>query len=523
MKKKKLFIFLGTIVLVVVLGLPFLLKKDNVINKDTDTKKVTSVYRMSGYSLEAFDLYFLNSEDNKNNMVYSPLSIKYALEMLHDGSSGNSKAQLGAIIGDYEAKKYLNSANMSFANALFIQDESKNAIKNNYINTLNNKYNASIIYDSFNSPDNINKWISDKTLGLLKDVVDDVKDKDFLLVNALGIDMEWKNVIQPVPEKEPYDKLHSDFDGEFIVTYPHEKEAIDPITYYVEVGLLDSDYFPTINFNGKDSKGLMFAASINNYDIINTLGKENIENNIRKEYEKFVAADTCGEASYESTDKVVSKYMSELGANYKDVASSTDFRYLDNEDVKVFAKELKEYNNTTFEYVAIMPKEKELADYIKNVNVKDINKVISDLVPITLEASEKNVITKIEGMLPIFKFDYDLNLQKDLETLGVKDIFDIDKADLSNLTTMQKTYISEVKHKANIEFSNEGIKASASTIVGGKGDIGCEFDYLYEVPVKTIDLNFDKPFMFIIRDKYTGEVWFAGSVYEGIAQDLHMK
>ena len=521
--KKKLFIFLGTIVLVVVLGLPFLLKKDNVINKDTDTKKVTSVYRMSGYSLEAFDLYFLNSEDNKNNMVYSPLSIKYALEMLHDGSSGNSKAQLGAIIGDYEAKKYLNSANMSFANALFIQDESKNAIKNNYINTLNNKYNASIIYDSFNSPDNINKWISDKTLGLLKDVVDDVKDKDFLLVNALGIDMEWKNVIQPVPEKEPYDKLHSDFDGEFIVTYPHEKEAIDPITYYVEVGLLDSDYFPTINFNGKDSKGLMFAASINNYDIINTLGKENIENNIRKEYEKFVAADTCGEASYESTDKVVSKYMSELGANYKDVASSTDFRYLDNEDVKVFAKELKEYNNTTFEYVAIMPKEKELADYIKNVNVKDINKVISDLVPITLEASEKNVITKIEGMLPIFKFDYDLNLQKDLETLGVKDIFDIDKADLSNLTTMQKTYISEVKHKANIEFSNEGIKASASTIVGGKGDIGCEFDYLYEVPVKTIDLNFDKPFMFIIRDKYTGEVWFAGSVYEGIAQDLHMK
>ena len=28
-------------------------------------------------------------------------------------------------------------------------------------------------------------------------------------------------------------------------------------------------------------------------------------------------------------------------------------------------------------------------------------------------------------------------------------------------------------------------------------------------------MTFDKPFMFIIRDKKTGEVWFAGNVYQG--------
>ena len=85
---------------------------------------------------------------------------------------------------------------------------------------------------------------------------------------------------------------------------------------------------------------------------------------------------------------------------------------------------------------------------------------------------------------------------------------------------MQKAYIDEIKHKASIEFSNEGIKAAAATTVGGKGDMDCSFDYLYKVPVKKIDLTFDKPFMFIIRDKNSGEVWFAGSVYEGIAQDF---
>ena len=521
MKKKNIITFIIVVVVVVAIGVPIVLwqnKKDTSINTNTSVEKTKSLYRLSGNDLEDFDLYFLGLENKKTNTIYSPLSIKYALEMLMDGTNGESKKQIENIIGDYEAKKYDNNANMSFANALFIQNDFKSKIKSNYINNLKTKYNASVIYDTFSSADNINSWISDKTLGLLKNVLDDVNDKDFLLVNALGIDMEWKNVIQPIEDKEPYDKLHTHY-GEFVVSYPHEKETDDGLTYAVGVSSLSSDYFPTIKFNGSDIKGLHFAASINNYDIINTLGRENIENNIKKEYEKFVAEKTCGDGPYESTEKVVSKYMSEIGANYKDVASSTDFRYLDNDDGKVFAKELKKYNNTTLEYVGIMPKEQDLGDYIKDMKAKDINQIIDDLVPITLEASEKNVITKIEGMVPIFKFDYELNLQKDLETLGVKDVFNIDKADLSNLTTVQKAYVDEIKHKASIEFSNEGIKAAAATTVGGAGDAGCDFDYLYKVPVKTIDLTFDKPFMFIIRDKNSGEVWFAGSVYEGIAQD----
>ncbi len=519
--KKNIIVFIIVVVLVITVGILFIIlnnKQNHNKSANTGVKKVDSPYRLAGNDLEDFDLYFLGLENKNQNMIYSPLSIKYALEMLLEGTSGESKSQIAAIIGDYEAKKYENSANMSFANALFVQNEFKNSIKSSYTDTLKNKYNASIIYDSFSTPDNVNAWISEKTLGLLQNVLDDVSDKDFLLINALGIDMEWKNVIQPVPGGTPYDKLHSDYDGEFGVSYPHEKETDESFTYSVGVSLLDSDFPPTINFNGKESKALEFAASINNYDIINTLGRENIENNIKKEYEKFVAEKTCGEGPYESTEEVVSKYMSEIGANYKDVASSTDFRYLDNDDVKVFAKELKKYNNTTLEYIGIMPKEQDLSDYIKKMKAKDINQIINNLVPITLEASEKNVITKIEGIVPIFKFDYELNFQKDLESLGVKDVFNIDKANLSNLTSAQAEYIGAVKHKASIEFSNEGIKAAAATTVGGKGDMSCDFDYLYKVPVKKIDLTFDKPFMFIIRDKNSGEVWFAGSVYEGITQ-----
>ena len=101
----------------------------------------------------------------------------------------------------------------------------------------------------------------------------------------------------------------------------------------------------------------------------------------------------------------------------------------------------------------------------------------------------------------------------DLKKLGIKDVFDINKADLSNMVK-GKQYIDTAVHKANIEFSNDGIKASAVSAMGGAGAARGGFDYFFKVPVEEIDLTFDKPYMYIIRDKSSGEVWFAGTVYE---------
>ena len=73
---------------------------NNDTNKQKDTnknvvdkKEVSSEYRMSGNGLEKFDLAFLKLENNGKNAVYSPLSIKYALEMLAEGADGNHREQ----------------------------------------------------------------------------------------------------------------------------------------------------------------------------------------------------------------------------------------------------------------------------------------------------------------------------------------------------------------------------------------------------------------------------------------------
>ena len=101
-----------------------------------------------------------------------------------------------------------------------------------------------------------------------------------------------------------------------------------------------------------------------------------------------------------------------------------------------------------------------------------------------------------------------------LESIGIKDVFDDTKADLSSLGAPKGEYIKVAKHKANIEFTEEGIKASASTVFGGGGAAGWGFHYSFDVPVEVIDMAFDHPYMYIIRDKETGEVWFMGTVYD---------
>ena len=503
-KNKNLAVIIIIIVLLALLGTYFVLSKGNKDNgKDviSNEPKKVSAYRMSGNSIEDFDLAFLMLESGEKNKLYSPLSIKYALAMLSEGAKGSTKEQIDDIIGGYKSNKYVNSNNMSFANAVFINNTYKNQIKESYAKNLNNKYNAEVIYDDFTSANTINSWVSNRTFNLVNNILDDqtVKDKYFFLVNALAIDMEWNKKIQATT---------NDYRERYNVQYNHEK-------YSTSIPLIESTY-GKVNFNGQDVDSVEFGASINNYDIVSTLGRDNIKKTITDAYTDWLKDPESYEYAKMSNeldvDKYVEEFIKQLDSNYKRVDTSTDYYFYIDDNVKAFAKDLKTYNGTTLEYVGIMPTSESLTDYIKNTNAKKINNIISNLKTIELNNFEKGKVTQITGKIPLFKYEYELQLVDDLKALGITNIFDKDKSDLSEIATTG-AYIDSAIHKANIEFSNDGIKAAAATVMGGFGSAAGGFDYLFDVPVVTIDLTFDKPYMYIIRDKDTGEVWFTGTVY----------
>lgn len=470
-----------------------------------------TVYRMKNNELSYFDLSFLKLENNRKNMIYSPLSIKYTLGMLSEGANGETKAQIDNLIGDYTSRKYTNSKNMSFANALFVRDSYSKNIKSSYIDALKNKYDAEVVYDSFKSPDIANKWVKDKTFNLIDGIIDDISDSNFILANALAIDMEWKKFIQATG---------TTFENEYRVNYDHE-------SYYDYINLLMFDSYGCLSFNGGNMNvtGVEFGASINKYDIVKELGEDKIRAQITAEYEQWVSGDPCGYENsnkyssgyideYESTNSFVDKFIGQLNNNYKKIDVSTDFKFYIDDEIKIFEKELKEYNGTTLEFIALMPEKMNLNVFIERNDQDSINELINKLKPVELDSFGEGKVYRIVGGFPLFNYDYELDFTKDLNSLGIYDVFTPDKADLSNMAEGNEAFIGDAVHKANINFTNEGIKAAAAT-----GDIGwgasiCEFEHLYDVPVEIIDLMFDRPFMYIIRDKDTKEVWFVGSVYE---------
>ncbi|MBO7717982.1 hypothetical protein J6S37_00595 [Candidatus Saccharibacteria bacterium] len=483
----------------------------------TPTSPTASKLALKGNNISDFDLTFLKQNNNSNNIVYSPLSIKYALNMLADAANGNSKTQITNLLGDYKPKAYLNSANRSLANAMFVRTDStfSNLMKSSYTDTIKTKYNASVVYDSFESPDNANGWVNDETLGIIDDVFNDDNfnaEKDFALVNALAIDMQWNNQLQCTS-----DGFNNRFNGEdsgisckhYSVKYAHEN-------YSESISIIEGDAdFSKISFNEKD--GVVAAeigASANRYDIIKELGEEYIRETVQKEYEKAVQEDEIDPSDFD-----LDTYMEELAKNYGTVSESTDFLFYDSNSEKVFAKDLRQYDGTTLQYIGFMPKNESLNNYIENLTSEKLTETIGNLKDVNDIYSYKDgVVTKIYAYIPFFKYDYDMkNLKDNLIGLDIKDVFDVNSADLSNMVDLDKTsdnaYIMDVAHKADIDFSNDGIKAAAVTaIMGGMGAARI-WDYAWDVPVEEIDLTFDNPFFFIIRDKTSGEVWFTGAVY----------
>lgn len=375
----------------------------NTIQNETKKEEVATTEEMNDFE---FNTSFLKFENEEKNKIYSPLSIKYALKMLNEGASGNTKAEIDKVVGNLSLTKYNNIPEvLSLANSIFIRDTFSESVKENFVNNLSQKYNAELKYDSFENADNANKWIDEKTFGIIKNVVSNeiVQDPEceMLLINALAIDMKWQR----------------------------------------------------------------------QFDFIDTYGKE-----------FYLADGTTMDATTMTRENV-----------------GDEVSYYVGKDVTALKMDFQEYEDTNLEFLAIMPKE-DLKGYIQNITEDDLKDIEENL----KKPSGSNKKVNIE--IPKFEFDYDLNLKEDLINLGIEDAFN-KNADFSNISE-KKLYIGAAIHKANIEFSEKGTKAAAVTV------LAMLTDALMPAESKPIVVSIDHPFLYLIKDKETGEVWFVGTVYE---------
>ena len=106
---------------------------------------------------------------------------------------------------------------------------------------------------------------------------------------------------------------------------------------------------------------------------------------------------------------------------------------------------------------------------------------------------EDRRIGEVQWSVPKFDVDSQLNLLEMLKELGITDLQDPDKADLSALTNLS-AYLSDAVQLARVKVDEEGVEAAAVTML---------MERCLSAPINpeicVMDLN--RPFLFVIRSE----------------------
>lgn len=394
MKKKQISIIITLMIIsIIILTLIFFriiysnLEEPNLDNSSTNS---------------SFD-YSLIKETNKNknsNYLISPYSIKTVLSIIKDGADNSSLKELNDVMGNFRRANIISKNVIGDANLLLINKEYKDEINKNYVNKIKKSYDAEIKYSNI-TPNNINKWVDNKTNHMIPTLVDSVNPETIMaIINAISMKASW--------------------DSEFDCKNTHISE-----------------------FNTIDGS------------IINTI-----------------------------------------------MMVSNDAQYIEDDTAKGIIKKYKTYKNddhkkVNLEFVAIMPNDG-IDSYIENFNNEEFRNLLS--------TKDKYKNEDVSLKLPRFKYNYNFsNLMNVLINMGIKSIFNEKTADLSKMTesNSKDLYIGSIKQKSYIEVNEKGTKASAATIATVD-------KYAANVP---IDIEFDKPFIYIIKQSNSDDILFFGVVY----------
>jgi len=399
-KNNKIFIIIGVAILVIIIailvGATLLVKKEKPA--PTEIKEPEKPERRTPENLEKdINFSFLKMEYNDNNVIYSPLSIKLGLGLLKEGADGNTLEQLNKVIDNNIYKVENVDKKIGISNAIFMVEDYKNQVKEEYMNNLKTKYNSDVFYDNFNTPDKVNNYVKEKTFDMIPKLFDSLGGSKIVLVNALAIDLNWKY----------------------------------------------------------------------SFDMDNTHNK-----------------------TFYSKEEIQTKFITDTFKKLEGI------KYYKDDSLNMVSLPLEKTNDTELEYIIIMPKN--LNSYIDNLTLETYEKEL-DLLK---DGSTKNISIS----LPKYKYAYEPKFKTDLQDLGLTDMFDSQKANFYKIANTG-LFIDQAVHKAIIEVSEKGIKAAAATGFAMKENAMFEQDKIDVV------LEFNKPFISIIRDKNTKDIWFVGTVY----------
>ena len=388
--------------------------------KVTKKAKLTNEQMTEGYNLFSLKTLkeTLKGEEAGKNVMISPASLMFALDMAAMGAQGNTYKQMANLIAEGANKRDLinfaksyrktleKSGLMKIANSIWINEDnlSANGVKVNeeYLNLLRKVFKAAAASRQFNdaAKNEINTWISKHTNKMINNAVDKLDEKTIMLIiNCMAFEGKWE---------EPYEGFQINENGKFT------------------------------NYAGKTETAKML--------------------------------------------------------------SSEENWYLSSDTAQGF---LKYYEGGKYAFMAMLPND-------ENISINDYVAGLSD--DEFIKFFESRSREAVDTMTPAFTFDYGINMNDMLKSLGMVTPFEY-SADFFKMLDPETIdpdivlYIGSVIQKTHIELDENGTKAAAVTII----DMKCEATAVEPVRIKKrVILN--RPFAFAIMDTETGTPVFTGVV-----------
>ena len=170
--------------------------------------------------------------------------------------------------------------------------------------------------------------------------------------------------------------------------------------------------------------------------------------------------------------------------------------YLEDEKATGF---IKYYADKKYAFVALLPKEDvTISEYVAAMSGNSLKELLNHPKEVQVKAS-----------IPKFKVEDDILLNDTLKVMGMVDVFEADKADLSGIGTHAEgnLFVDRVIHKTHMQVDEKGTKAGAVTVV----EVMCES--AMEMPeAKTVRL--DRPFIYMIIDCDNNQPIFMGTLHQ---------
>ncbi|MDE7445037.1 MAG: serpin family protein [Lachnospiraceae bacterium] len=174
-------------------------------------------------------------------------------------------------------------------------------------------------------------------------------------------------------------------------------------------------------------------------------------------------------------------------------------KYLKDDNAQGFYKYYAGYG---YAFAVLLPDEGiSVSDYAASLTGDKLHNILSD---------DDKTLVQVNTAIPKFETAYETEMSDILKEMGMEDVFDGSKADLSGIGSYAEASlaINRLLHKTYIAVNEQGTKAGAAAVE----EACAEAEEPEEMEIKTVYL--DRPFIYMIIDRKSKVPVFMGTVME---------